>query len=150
MDIIGVYDERLVEPVAQVLIKLGVKKGMVVFGQDVMDEISASAKTTVCEIRNGTTTIYELNPEAYGIPLCDKKDLEGGDGAVNAQITRDILNGKITGPKRNAVLLNAGACIYIYKEGISYGEAIRIAAETIDSKKAAEKLDEFVAATNQF
>ncbi len=150
MDIIGVYDEALVEPIAQVLIKLGVKKGMVVFGQDTMDEISASAKTTVCEIRNGTTTTYELNPEAYGIPLCKKSELEGGDGAENAQITRDILSGKITGAKRNAVLLNAGACIYVYREGISYGEAIKIAAEMIDSGKAAQKLEEFVAATNQF
>ena len=123
---------------------------MVVFGQDVMDEISASAKTTVCEIRNGTTTTYELNPEAYGIKLCEKSDLVGGDGVENAQITRDILNGKIEGPKRNAVILNAAASIYVYKEGISYGEAIRIAEETIDSGKASRKLEEYIAATNQF
>ena len=148
MDIIGVYDENLVEPIAQVLIKLGVKKGMVVFGMDVMDEISASAKTKVCEIRNGTTTTYELNPEAYGIHLCDKSELEGGDGVENAQITRDILSGKITGAKRNAVLLNSAACIYLYQEGISYGQAIKIAEETIDSGKALEKLEEFVKATN--
>ncbi|MCR5704081.1 MAG: anthranilate phosphoribosyltransferase [Eubacterium sp.] len=148
MDIIGVYDEKLVEPIAQVLIKLGVKKGMVVFGMDVMDEISASAKTKVCEIRNGTTTTYELNPEAYGIHLCDKSELEGGDGVENAQITRDILSGKITGAKRNAVLLNSAACIYLYQEGISYGQAIKIAEETIDSGKALEKLEEFVKATN--
>lgn len=148
MDIIGVYDEKLVEPIAQVLIKLGVTKGMVVFGQDTMDEISASAKTTVCEIRNGTTTTYELNPEAYGIKLTEKSELEGGDGVENAQITKDILSGKITGAKRNAVLLNSAACIYLYKEGISYGQAIKIAEETINSGKALEKLNEFVQATN--
>ena len=123
---------------------------MVVFGQDVMDEISASAITTICEIRYGTTTTYELNPESYGIELCQKSDLEGGDGAENAQITRDILSGKITGPKRNAVLLNAAACIYIYQDGISFGKALEIAKETIDSGKALETLEAFVAATNQF
>lgn len=149
MDIIGVYEEALVDPIAQVLIKLGVKKGMVVFGQDVMDEITPSAKTTVCEIRDGETKKYEINPEDYGIDICDKSDLVGGDAQENAQITRDILDGA-KGPKRDAVLLNAGACIYITKGDISYAEAIEIAKETIDSGAAKKKLEEFVAMSNSF
>lgn len=147
INIIGVYDESLVEPVAQVLMKLGVKKGMVVYGQDTMDEITPSAKTTVCEIKDGKTKMFEINPEDYGISICRKSDLEGGDGAENAQITKDILSGKLQGPKRDAVLLNAGACIYIYREDITYAEAIDVAKEMIDSGAALKKLEEYVEAT---
>lgn len=147
-DIIGVYDESLVEPIAKVLIKLGVEKGMVVYGQDTMDEITPSSKTTVCEIKNGETKMFEINPEDYGIKICKKSDLEGGDGVENAQIAKDILSGKIQGPKRDAVLLNAGACIYVQKGDISYGEAIDIAREMIDSGKALEKMEQYVEATN--
>lgn len=147
INIIGVYDESLVEPVAQVLMKLGVKKGMVVYGQDTMDEITPSAKTTVCEIKDGKTKMFEINPEDYGISICKKSDLEGGDGAENAQITKDILSGKLQGPKRDAVLLNAGACIYVYREDITYAEAINVAKEMIDSGAALKKLEEYVEAT---
>ena len=149
MDIIGVYEEELVEPVAQVLINLGVKKGMVVFGQDTMDEITPSTKTTVCEIRNGETKSYEINPEDYGISICKKSDLEGGDGTENAQITKDILSGKLQGPKRDAVLLNAGACIYVQNDHLTYEEAINIARETIDSGKAYEKLQAYIEESNK-
>ncbi len=149
MEIIGVYEEELVEPIAQVLLKLGVKKGMVVFGQDTMDEITPSAKTTVCEIRNGKTKSYEINPEDYDIDICKKSDLEGGNGVENAQITKEILTGKIQGPKRDAVLLNAGACIYIKRDDITYKEAINIARETIDSGKAYEKLQAYVEESNK-
>ena len=148
MDIVGVYDESLVDPIAQVLRKLGATRTMVVYGQDVMDEISASAKTTVCEIREDETRKYEIDPRKYGFELCEKSDLEGGDGAENAEITKGILSGKITGPKRNAVVLNSAACIYIYYDGISYAEAIKMAEETIDSGKAMEKLEEYIKATN--
>jgi anthranilate phosphoribosyltransferase len=120
---------------------------MVVFGQDTMDEITPSAKTSVCEIRDGKTKSYEINPEDYGITICSKSDLEGGDGLENAQITKDILSGKITGPKKDAVLLNAGACIYINRDDITYKEAIDIARETIESGKAYDKLNEYVEAT---
>lgn len=147
LNIIGVYDEALVEPIAQVLMKLGVKKGLVVFGQDTMDEITPSANTTACEIKDGTTRMFEINPEDYGIPICNKADLEGGDGEKNAQITKDILSGKIQGAKRAAVLLNAGACIYIYRDNISYAEAIDVAREVIDSGAALRKLQEYVEAT---
>ena len=149
MDIIGVYEEELVEPVAQVLMNLGVKKGMVVFGQDTMDEITPSTKTTVCEIRNGETKSYEINPEDYGISICKKSDLEGGDGTENAQITKDILSGKLQGPKRDAVLLNAAACIYVQNDHLTYEEAINIARETIDSGKAYEKLQAYIEESNK-
>lgn len=149
MDIIGVYEETLVEPIAQVLIKLGVKKGMVVFGQDTMDEITPSAKTTVCEIRDGQTKLYEINPEDYGISICKKSDLEGGDATVNAKITKDILSGE-KGPKRDAVLMNAGACIYITRDDVTYKEAIQIAKETIDSGKALARMNKFVEMSNSF
>ncbi len=146
-NIIGVYDEALVEPLARVLIKLGVNRGMVVFGQDVMDEITLSAKTTVCEIKDGKIETYEINPEDYGFKMCKKSDLTGGDAKENAQITRDILNGQ-KGPKRDTVLLNAGACIYITREDVTLKEAIGIAADMIDSGKAAEKLEEYLALSN--
>ena len=98
-NVIGVYEEKLVDPIAKVLMNLGVNRGMVVFGQDTMDEISASAKTTVCEIRDKKVVRYELDPGDYGFELCTKEDLLGGDAQENAQITRDILEGTITGPK---------------------------------------------------
>ena len=139
MEILGVYDEALVEPLAEVLIKLGVKKGMVVFGQDVMDEITLSAKTTV----------YEINPEDYGFKICSKDDLVGGDAVKNAEITREILNGK-KGPKTDAVLLNAGACIYMTRDDVTYKEAINIARQTIESGKAKEKLEQFIEMSNSF
>ena len=149
MEILGVYDEALVEPLAEVLIKLGVKKGMVVFGQDVMDEITLSAKTTVCEIRYGKTNKYEINPEDYGFKICSKDDLVGGDAVKNAEITREILNGK-KGPKTDAVLLNAGACIYMTRDDVTYKEAINIARQTIESGKAKEKLEQFIEMSNSF
>lgn len=149
MNIIGVYEEKLVEPIAQVLIKLGVKRAMVVFGQDTMDEITPSAKTTVCEIRDGQIKSYEINPEDYGFHLCKKTDLEGGEAEVNAKITRDILSG-VKGAKRDAVLLNAGACIYIARDDVSYAEAIEIAREAIDSGKALRQMERFVEMSNNF
>ena len=149
MEIIGVYEEELVEPIAKVLLNLGVKKGMVVFGQDTMDEITPSAKTTVYEIRNGETKSYEINPEEYGISICKKSDLEGGDGTENAQVTKDILSWNLHVPNRDAVLLNAGACIYVQNDDLTYEEAINIARETIDSGKAKEKLQDYIEESNK-
>ena len=148
MEILGVYSEDLVEPLAKVLVNLGVKKGMVVYGQDVMDEITLSAKTTVCEIRNSEIKKYELNPEDYGFKMCAKEDLVGGDAKVNAQITKDILNEE-KGSKRDTVILNAAACIYVYRDDVSFEDAIKIAAETIDSKKAAKQLEAFIKMSNE-
>ena len=148
LQLLGVYDESLVEPLAEVLLKLGVKRAMVVYGEDKMDEITLSAATKVCEIRDGKKTSYEIKPEDLGLTRCKKDDLVGGDPKENAQITRDILNG-VKGPKRDAVLLNAGACFYLAKDNITLKEGIELAAKQIDSGAAKEKLEQFIAMSNQ-
>ena len=113
MELMGVFDQALVEPLAQVMAKLGVIRGMVVFGQDKLDEISMSAPTSVCEIRDGWFQSYEITPEQFGYTRCSKEDLVGGTPAENAEITRAILKGEERGSKRQAVCLNAGAAFYI-------------------------------------
>lgn len=148
MQLLGVYSEELVEPLARVLSNLGVKKAMVVYGQDSIDEISMSAPTTVCEVRNGEFTSYVITPEQFGFTRCAKEDLVGGNAQENAEIIRAILNGE-KGPKRDAVVLNAAAAIHIAKDDISIKDAISLAEEAIDSGKAAEQLKAFVAATQQ-
>lgn len=148
MQLLGVYSEDLVEPMAEVLVKLGISKGMVVYGQDGLDEISLSSPTICCEIKNGEITKYVIEPEMFGFSRCQKTDLTGGNPVENAKITRDILAGK-QGPMREDVLLNAGAAIHIAK-GISMGEGVKLAAEMIDSGKAQEKLEEFIRLTNQY
>lgn len=148
MEVMGVYEESLVEPLAKVLMNLGVKRGMVVYGQDKLDEISLSAPTTCCEIRDGEISSYIIHPEEVGLSLCKKEELVGGDPRENAQITRDILNG-VKGPKRDAVLLNSAACIYLAKDGITLKEALHIAEELIDSKKALKQLERFIELTNK-
>lgn len=149
MQLLGVYDESLVEPLAHVLSNLGVKDGMVVFGKEKLDEISAVGATLVCEFHNDTYQTYEITPEQFGLTRCTKEDLVGGEPAENAQITRDILSGKERGAKRTVVLLNAGAALYIGKKAPSLEEGIKLAGEIIDSGKALEKLEEFVKATNK-
>lgn len=134
---------------ARILYNIGVKDAMVVFGQDGLDEISASAPTTICEVRDGGEfRLYEITPEQFGMERCKKKDLVGGSAEENAKITRDILSGKERGGKRNAVLFNAGAAIYLAKEGISLEDGIREAKEAIDSGKAYEQIQKFVDITN--
>ncbi|SCP99781.1 anthranilate phosphoribosyltransferase [Anaerobium acetethylicum] len=147
MQLLGVYDESLVEPLAKVLSNLGVKRGMVVFGQDRLDEISMSAPTTVCEINNGEFSRYEITPEQFGFTRCRKEDLEGGNPEENAEMALAILKGE-KGPKRDAVIINAGAALHIAK-GISLEEGIRLAEETVDSGRALEQLEKFVALTNR-
>ncbi len=148
MQLLGVYDEYLVEPLAQVLINLGIKKGMVVYGQDKLDEISLSAPTTICEINDGWFKTYTITPEDFGFNRCNKEDLKGGTPQENAQITLDILNGKL-GHKRNAVLLNAGASLYIGNKANSIKEGIELAKEIIDSKKALRTLENLIRISNQ-
>ena len=148
MELMGVYDQSLVEPLAQVMANLGVDRGMVVYGQDSLDEISMCAPTSVCEIRDGKFTSYEITPEQFGLKRCEIAKLLGGDGAVNAQITRDILSGKEQGPKREIVLLNAGAALYIGKKADSIADGIALAAKTIDSGAAVRTLEAMVQATN--
>ena len=146
--LLGVYDEYLVEPLAQVLINLGVKRGMVVYGQDKLDEISLSAPTKICEINNGWFKTYTITPEQFGFARCTKADLRGGTPAENAQITRDILSGA-TGPMRNAVLMNAGAALYLYGKADSLKSGIALAAELIDSGAALKTLEKVIEVSNR-
>ena len=148
MELMGVYDETLVEPLAQVMAKLGVVKGMVVYGQDKLDEISMSAPTTVCEIRDGWFQSYQIRPEQFGYNSCAKEELAGGTPEENAQITRDILKGREKGPKRQAVCLNAGASLYITGKAKTIEEGVRMAESLIDSGTAVKKLEEFIYETN--
>lgn len=146
--LLGVYDESLVDPLARVLTSLGVKRGMVVYGMDKMDEISASSSTKICEFNNGEYNTYTIKPEDFGLTTCKKEDLLGGTPEENAKITLDILNGE-QGPKRNAVLLNAGAALYIAEKAASYADGIKLAAELIDSGKAFEVLEAFKTESNK-
>lgn len=149
MELMGVYEEALVEPLAQVMMKLGVKRGMVVYGQDKLDEISMSASTSVCEIKDGWFQSYTISPEDFGYPRCDKEELKGGTPQENAKITRDILEGREKGPKRQAVCLNAGAALYITGKADSMKEGVRLAEELIDSQAALKKLEAFISESNQ-
>ncbi len=147
MQLLGVYDEYLVEPLAQVLINLGVKRGMVVYGRDKLDEISLSADTAVCEFKDGWFKSYTIKPEDFGFERCQKSDLVGGDPSENAEITRSILKGE-KGHKRNAVLMNAGAALYIAGKAPSMADGIKLAAELIDSGKAYETLEKLIKISN--
>lgn len=148
MQLLGVYDEYLVVPLAQVLMSLGVKRGMVVYGQDKLDEISMSAPTTVCEFKDGWFKSYVITPEEFGLTRCEKADLVGGTPAENAQITINILKGE-KGPKRDAVLMNAGASLYIGGKAESFKDGIALAAELIDSGKAYETLQKVIEVSNR-
>jgi anthranilate phosphoribosyltransferase len=146
--LLGVYDEYLIEPLAKVLVELGVKRGMVVYGMDKLDEISLSSPTKVCEIKDGTLHTYEIKPEDFGLSRCKKEDLAGGDPKENAAITLSILNGE-SGAKRDAVLLNAGAALYIGEKAKSMQEGINLAARLIDSKKALKVLEDFIKVSHE-
>ena len=148
MQLMGVYDEALVEPLAHVLVNLGVKRTMVVYGMDCMDEISLSAPTKVCEYLDGTYKTYEITPEQFGFERCQKSNLVGGEPEENAQIARDILNGA-TGPKTDVVLLNAGAAIYTATPGITLEEGIAKAKEILASGAAKEQLERIIAGSNE-
>lgn len=146
--LLGVYDEYLIDPLAKVLMELGVKRGMVVYGMDKLDEISLSAPTKVCEIKDGSLHTYEIKPEDFGLSRCKKEDLAGGDPKENAAITLSILKGE-KGAKRDAVLLNAGAALYIGEKAKSMQEGINLAARLIDSKKALKVLEDFIKVSNE-
>ena len=147
--VLGVYDEYLVQPIAQVLTTLGMKRGMVVYGQDKLDEISLSSPTTVCEFRDGWYKTYTIQPEDFGFSKCDKSELVGGTPEENAEITRAILKGEDRGSKRSAVLMNAGAAIYVGGKAESFAEGVKKAAELIDSGAALEVLSNFVKMSNE-
>ena len=146
--VLGVYDQSLVEPLARVLTSLGVRRGMVVYGQDKLDELSLSAPTSVCEFEGGNYRSYVLTPEELGLSRCTKEDLRGGAPEENAAITRAILRGE-RGPKRDAVLLNGGAALYIGGKADSLKAGVELAAQLIDSGAADRKLDEFIKASQE-
>ena len=146
--LLGVYDEYLVQPLAQVLISLGVQRGMVVYGQDKLDEISLSAPTTVCEFKDGWLKNYVITPEQFGFERCRREDLRGGMPDENAKITRDVLGGE-RGHRRNAVLLNAGAALYIGEKAATLEEGVKLAAELIDSGKALAALAKLIELSNK-
>ncbi len=142
-ELLGVYEEDLVEPLAQVLSNLGVTDALVVFGQDGLDEISASAATSVCEVRNGRFKSYDIRPEDFGFRRCDKSELTGGTPADNAAITRAILEG-VAGPRRDAVIMNSAAAIYVARPQLSLTAAAEMAEEIIDSGAALAQLNRFI------
>lgn len=148
MQLLGVYDEDLIEPMAKVLSNLGVKSAMVVYGKDGLDEISASSITKVCEVVNGNYKTYEIEPEQFGMKKCNKEDLLGGTPQENAKITIDILSG-VKGAKTDAVILNSAAAIHIAKPEISISNAVNIAKEVIDSKKALNQLEKYIKLSNE-
>lgn len=148
LQLLGVYDDYLVEPLAQVLINLGVKRGMVVYGQEKLDEISMSAPTTVCEFKDGWYKTYTITPEDFGFERCTKADLVGGTPEENAKITFSILNGEKS-HKRNAVLMNAGAALYIGGKADTMKDGITMAAELIDSGKALKILERLIELSNK-
>lgn len=148
MELMGVFDESLVEPLAQVMAKLGVVRGMVVYGQDSLDEISMSAPTSVCEIRDGWFQSYELTPEQFGYTRCSKEELQGGSPQENAAITLAILKGEERGAKRQAVCLNAGAALYIAGKTETMEAGVKMAEELIDDGSALKKLQEFIDESN--
>lgn len=148
MQLLGVYDGYLAEPLAQVLISLGVRRGMVVYGQDKLDEISMSAPTSICEIKDGWFKSSVIAPEDFGFERCAREDLKGGTPEENARITRAILQGE-RGHKRNAVLMNAGAALYLGGKAETMKEGIQLAAELIDSGKAQKTLDQFIEISNR-
>ena len=149
MELMGVYDEKLLYPLARVMQNLGVKKGMVVYGEDKLDEISISAETKVCEIEGDELKMYVIKPEDFGYKRADKKELAGGCPSENAEITRNILNGTDKGAKKDAVCLNAGAALYIAGKAESIYEGVQMAEECIKNGSAYKQLEKFIQESNK-
>lgn len=149
MELMGVYDEKLLYPLARVMQNLGVKKGMVVYGEDKLDEISISAETKVCEIEGDNLKTYTIKPEDFGYKMADKKELAGGYPPENAEITRNILNGADNGVKKDAVCLNAGAALYIAGKAGSIYEGVKMAEECIKNGSAYKQLEKFIQESNK-
>lgn len=147
--LLGVYDEYLVEPLARVLYGLGVRKGMVVYGREKLDEITAVGPTAVCEFSHGEYKTYDITPEDFGFNRCKKEALKGGTPEENAQMTRDILSGREKGPKRDTVLMNAGAALYIADKSYSIAKGVEMAIDLIDSGAAIEALENFIKESNR-
>ena len=147
VQLLGVYDDYLVEPLSQVLINLGVRRGMVVYGMDKLDEISLSAPTHICEFKDGWFKSYTVVPEDFGLTRCTKDELVGGTPEENAAITRAILSGE-RGPKRDAALLNAGAGLYLNGKAETFADGVRLAGELTDSGRALAALEKIIEVSN--
>lgn len=147
--VLGVYDESLVEPLAQVLMELGVKKGVVVYGMDKLDEISISAPTKVCDFENGRYRTYMIKPEDFGFKTVDKSEIVGGTPQENAKLTEGILDGSIKGAKREIVQLNAGAGLFVAGKTATLADGVKLAGEIIDSGAALDKLNELKKASQE-
>ena len=147
--VLGVYDEALMEPMAKVLMNLGIKGAMIVHGNDGLDEVTISDRTTVCEIQENKLIKYEITPEDYQIPIVDLNEVIGGTAEENAKITLAVLNGK-QGPQRDIVVMNAACTLYTAGKASSLAEGVRLAQESIDSGKALEKLEELKQVTAQY
>jgi len=148
MELLGVYDENLVEPLASVLSNLGVKRAMVVHGHDGLDEITLTGTSTICEVADGRLNSYFITPEQFGLSRCVLSDLTGGGPKENAEIARSILSGE-KGPKRDTVVLNSACCLYMGRNDVTMRECVRMAQDLIDSGEAINKLDEFIRVTNE-
>jgi len=146
--LLGVYDENLVEPLARVLSNLGVKKAMVVHGHDGLDEITLTTSSTVCEVNNGYLNSFFLDPRQFGFEYCKPEDLIGGGPQENAEIAIRILNGE-KGPQRDIVLLNSAVCLYMFYDNITLRQCVKMAADIIDSGKAMEQLNKFIKLSNE-
>ena len=146
--VLGVYDEYLLQPLAQVMAQLGVRRGMVVYGLDKLDEISTSCATKICEFRDGWYKTYEITPEQFGFERCEREDLKGGTPEENAQITRKILSGE-KGPKRDTVVLNAAACLYVSGKADDMNHGVKMAEELIDNGSAQKILESYIRISNE-
>ena len=146
--VLGVYDEYLLQPLAQVMAQLGVRRGMVVYGVDKLDEISTSCATKICEFRDGWYKTYEITPEQFGFERCEREDLKGGTPEENAQITRKILSGE-KGPKRDTVVLNAAACLYVSGKADDMNHGVKMAEELIDNGSAQKILESYIRISNE-
>ena len=147
--VLGVFSREFVPKIAKALTKLGVTDALVVYGLDGLDEISASSGTAVAEIRDGKITEYEIKPEDFGLERADRKELLGGTPQENAQIALNILQGRGTKAQNTAVILNAGACIYVAQKGISMEDAVKKAEEILMSGEGHKVLQGFIRTTNE-
>ena len=146
--VMGVYDGALVEPLAQVLMARGVRRGMVVYGQARLDELSTCCDTSVCEFEaGGAVRTYTLRPEELGLARCEKADLVGGTAQENAVVTREILAGKICDGRRDTVLLNAAAGLYVAGAVRTLEDGLARACELVDSGAALATLEAYVRAS---
>ncbi|MCL2367263.1 MAG: anthranilate phosphoribosyltransferase, partial [Oscillospiraceae bacterium] len=148
MELMGVYDRGLVEPLAQVMCNLGVKSAMVVHGEDGLDEISLSAPTFVCEVKDGWVRSYTITPEQFGFERCKKEDLQGGNPSENAEILKALFCGEKSA-KRDAATLNAAAAMFITGKYDAIETAVKVASDVIESGKALQKLNDFIRYSNE-